>query len=68
MAKTVLVTGASSGTGEELVKRPLAADYDVHADARRVDRMRPLPLDLTDGSLTPAVEPSCAPPAGPTFS
>jgi NAD(P)-dependent dehydrogenase (short-subunit alcohol dehydrogenase family) len=56
MAKTALVTGASSGIGEETVKRLLSAGYTVYAGARRVDRMRPLEaagahllaLDVTD--------------------
>lgn len=64
VAKTILVTGASSGIGEATVQRLLAAGHDVHAGARRLDRMQPLadagaqvlPLDLTDpGSLTAAV-------------
>jgi len=65
MAKTVLVTGASSGIGEETVKALLAAGYVVYAGARRVDRMqklasagaRLLSLDVTDDtSMTAAVE------------
>ena len=65
MAKTVLITGASSGIGEETVKRLLTAGYTVYAGARRVDRMksladagaRLLALDVTeDGSMTAAVE------------
>jgi NAD(P)-dependent dehydrogenase (short-subunit alcohol dehydrogenase family) len=65
MAKTVLVTGASSGIGEETVKSLLSLGYTVYAGARRVDRMqklagagaRLLPLDVTDdASLTAAVQ------------
>jgi NAD(P)-dependent dehydrogenase (short-subunit alcohol dehydrogenase family) len=65
MAKTALVTGASSGIGEETVKGLLAAGYIVYAGARRVDRMQPLAgagahllsLDVTDdSSMTAAVE------------
>jgi NAD(P)-dependent dehydrogenase (short-subunit alcohol dehydrogenase family) len=65
MAKTVLITGASSGIGEETVKALLAVGYTVYAGARRVDRMksladagaRLLALDVTDdGSMTAAVK------------
>ena len=65
MAKTVLITGASSGIGEETVKRLISAGYTVYAGARRLDRMksladagaRLLALDVTDdGSMTAAVK------------
>ena len=65
MTKTAIVTGASSGIGEETVKGLLTAGYIVYAGARRVDRMqtlaaagaRLLSLDVTeDTSLTTAVE------------
>jgi NAD(P)-dependent dehydrogenase (short-subunit alcohol dehydrogenase family) len=65
MAKTVLITGASSGIGEEAAKGLLAAGYTVYAGARRVDRMQPLEsagarllaLDVTDDtSMTTAVK------------
>ncbi len=36
MAKIVLITGASSGIGEETVKRLLRAGYTVYAGARRL--------------------------------
>jgi NAD(P)-dependent dehydrogenase (short-subunit alcohol dehydrogenase family) len=64
MANIVLITGASSGIGEETVKRLLTAGYTVYAGARRRDRMasladagaRLLSLDVTDdGSMTAAV-------------
>ncbi len=64
MAKTVLITGASSGIGEETVKLLLAAGYTVYAGARRLERMkslaeagaRVLALDVTDeASMTVAV-------------
>jgi NAD(P)-dependent dehydrogenase (short-subunit alcohol dehydrogenase family) len=64
MANVVLITGASSGIGEETVKRLLTAGYTVYAGARRVDRMksladagaRLLTLDVTDDdSMTAAV-------------
>jgi len=65
MAGTALVTGASSGIGEETVKGLLAAGYIVYAGARRVDAMhsleaagaRVLSLDVTDdASMTAAVD------------
>jgi NAD(P)-dependent dehydrogenase (short-subunit alcohol dehydrogenase family) len=65
MVKTALVTGASSGIGEETVKGLLAAGYIVYAGARRVDRMEPLrtagavllSLDVTDdASMNNAVQ------------
>ena len=65
MAKTVLITGASSGIGEEAVKALLAAGYTVYAGARRVDRMKGLSeagahlltLDVTDdASMATAVQ------------
>lgn len=54
--KVALVTGASSGIGEETVRALLTAGYVVYAAARRLDRMEPLgkagarlmSLDLTD--------------------
>jgi NAD(P)-dependent dehydrogenase (short-subunit alcohol dehydrogenase family) len=64
MATIVLITGASSGIGEETVKRLLTAGYTVYAGARRRDRMasladagaRLLSLDVTDdASMTDAV-------------
>lgn len=56
MIKTILITGASSGIGEETVKSLLAIGYIVYAGARRVERMQPLAnvgarllaLDVTD--------------------
>jgi len=65
LAKTVLITGASSGIGEETVKRLMTAGYTVYAGARRLNRMkslvdagaRLLALDVTDdGSMTAAVK------------
>jgi len=65
MAGTVLVTGASSGIGEETAKGLLEAGYIVYAGARRVDAMRPLEasgarllsLDVTDdASMSAAVQ------------
>lgn len=62
--KTVLITGASSGIGEQTVKGHLAAGYRVYAGARRVDRMQHLAdsgahllaLDVTDdASMSAAV-------------
>jgi NAD(P)-dependent dehydrogenase (short-subunit alcohol dehydrogenase family) len=65
MAKTVLITGASSGIGAETVKALLAVGHTVYAGARRLDRMksladageRLLALDVTDdASMTIAVQ------------
>jgi NAD(P)-dependent dehydrogenase (short-subunit alcohol dehydrogenase family) len=65
MAGTALVTGASSGIGEETAKGLLAAGYIVYVGARRVDAMRSLEaagarvlsLDVTDdASMTAAVD------------
>jgi NADP-dependent 3-hydroxy acid dehydrogenase YdfG len=65
MAKTVLITGASSGIGAATVKGLLQAGCVVYAGARRVDRMqslasagaRLLALDVTDdSSMTTAVK------------
>jgi NAD(P)-dependent dehydrogenase (short-subunit alcohol dehydrogenase family) len=64
VAKIVLITGASSGIGEETVKRLMATGYTVYAGARRLDRMKSLAdagahllaLDLTDdASMAAAV-------------
>ena len=63
--KVALVTGASSGIGEETAKGLLTAGYAVYAGARRVDRMAPLAacgakllaLDVADdASLVTAVD------------
>jgi len=65
MPQTVLITGASSGIGEESAKLLLEAGYTVYAGARRVDRMQKLAaagahllaLDVTDdASLAAAVK------------
>ncbi len=65
MTGTAIVTGASSGIGEETAKGLLAAGYIVYAGARRVDAMRSiesagarvLSLDVTDdASMTAAVD------------
>lgn len=44
MAKTVLITGASSGMGEATAKKLLAEGYTVYVAARRVERMNDLEL------------------------
>jgi NAD(P)-dependent dehydrogenase (short-subunit alcohol dehydrogenase family) len=56
MTKVAVVTGASSGIGEETAKRLAGLGYTVYAAARRVDRMahladagiRPVRVDVTD--------------------
>ena len=61
MAKTVLVTGASSGIGEATAIYLAQAGYTVYGAARRTDKLqalavygiRPVTLDVTDdGSMT----------------
>jgi NAD(P)-dependent dehydrogenase (short-subunit alcohol dehydrogenase family) len=65
VAKTILITGASSGIGEETARALLAAGHIVYAGARRIERMNPLieagagalALDVTeDTSMTTAVQ------------
>ncbi len=65
MSKVALVTGASSGIGEETANFLISAGYTVYAGARRVDRMKPLAdrgarllkLDVTDDeSMVAAAE------------
>lgn len=65
MSKIALVTGASSGIGEETANRLIVEGYTVYAGARRVDRMeslaargaRLLALDVTDDeSMVAAVD------------
>ena len=56
MAKTVLVTGASSGIGEATAIYLAQAGYTVYGAARRTDKLqalavygiRPVTLDVTD--------------------
>ena len=43
--RTALVTGASSGIGEETARRLRAAGFEVYAAARRVERMAGLEAD-----------------------
>ncbi|WP_158818004.1 oxidoreductase [Methylocapsa sp. S129] len=65
MAKSVLVTGASSGIGEAIARQLLADGYTVYAGARRMERMAPLAqagarllaLDVTDeASMSGAIQ------------
>ncbi|MCG8417090.1 MAG: oxidoreductase [Proteobacteria bacterium] len=64
-AKTVLVTGASSGIGKETAKALLIEGYTVYVAARRIERMKdlgavgaiPIKLDITrEDDLVAAVE------------
>lgn len=63
--QTALVTGASSGIGEQIARRLNSAGFTVYAAARRVERMQPLAddgirtleMDVTDrGSMQDAVD------------
>ena len=65
MPKTALVTGASSGMGEEIARTLHKLGYTVYAAARRTDRLEQLAtigihaltMDVTDNeSMTSGIE------------
>lgn len=47
MARTILITGASSGLGEEMARQFAALGYDLALCARRTDRLSTLREELT---------------------
>jgi NADP-dependent 3-hydroxy acid dehydrogenase YdfG len=47
MAKTILITGASSGLGEEMARQFGALGYDLALCARRTDRLEDLAAEIT---------------------
>jgi NADP-dependent 3-hydroxy acid dehydrogenase YdfG len=59
-SKIVLITGCSTGIGQDLARRLTAADYTVIATARRPETLADLPaaltlpLDVTDSPPSPA--------------
>ncbi len=55
--KVALVTGASSGIGEEMARQLAARGLDVVLVARRRDRLDALAAALADGGLSLELEP-----------
>jgi short-subunit dehydrogenase len=49
MAKTILITGASSGLGEEMARQFADLGYDLALCARRTDRLDALKTELATG-------------------
>ena len=48
MAKTILITGASSGLGAEMARQFADRGYDLALCARRIDRLEDLKADLLE--------------------
>ena len=53
---TILITGASSGLGEEMARQFSQLGYDLALCARRVERLESLKAEIVDGSPTCRVE------------
>jgi short-subunit dehydrogenase len=56
MAKTILITGASSGLGEEMARQFAALGYDLALCARRMDKLETLKAGILAGHPERRVE------------